>query len=391
MNTFLSCEQEVLLENYRAFVKESILSESFQLDEAYKSSDKVKEVIGLLGGKGYLGINISKEYGGQGGSFLDLILFSQALGSAESGLALSLASHYAVCELISRYGSDTQKSRYLPLLARGEVLGAMALSEEHAGSDFKAATSRLVKDGDNVKLAGKKVWVVNGELAQLAVVSARLDNELVLALVDLEPVPSIKVSSNREKLGLRSARTNDLEFVAHQMTSSAILGGQKVCSNGDGDQSIEDKTAEMIGFAADVSKTIIAASAIGLLDAATGLSVDRANSREQFDASIGKLQAIQWKLADLSADSAGARLLVLRAAWSKDHAPEEFARNAAMAKFYASKTARFHSSEAVQICGSMGISAEEPVEKLYRDAKVMEIVEGTSEIQKNIIAQEVGA
>lgn len=394
VNTFLNAEQESLLENYRAFVAEFVQPVAPELEKQAGSPgglSALKELLGTLGSKGYLGIGCSTEYGGKGGKFVDLALFSEALGEVDPGLALTFAAHTAALELIDKFGTETQKSRYLPLLARGEVVGAVAIAEENAGSDFRAQTTEVGIDGDSVVLSGRKTWVVNGDLAQLAVVSGKFKDKLVLCLVDLaENAGAIKPGSHRDKLGLRSARTCDIEFASLELGEASILGYQKP---GDLESAVDldESTASMIDFAHNVTKTLVASSAVGLLEAAVKLSVGRANSRQQFGAAIGRLQAIQWKLADLSAESSAARLLTLRAAWSKDEAPEEFPRHAAMCKFYAARTARVHSSEAVQIFGSLGISAEEPVEKLYRDAKVMEICEGTSEIQKNIIASEVGA
>lgn len=394
MNTFLNAEQESLLENYRAFVNEHVRPVAPELEKLAASPaglSALKELLGTLGSKGFLGIGCSTEYGGKGGKFVDLALFAEALGEVDPGLALTFSAHTAALELIDKYGTETQKSRYLPLLARGEVIGAVAIAEENAGSDYRSQTSKLEVDGDKVVLSGRKSWVVNGDLAQLAVVSGKFKEKLVFCLVDLaESSKAIKHGAHRDKLGLRSARTCDIDFAALELGESSILGFPKP---GDLETAadLDDKTASMIEFAHNISKTLVAASAVGLLEAAVKLSVGRANSREQFGSAIGRLQAIQWKLADLSAESSAARLLTLRAAWSKDEAPEEFPRHAAMCKFYAARTARVHSSEAVQIFGSLGISADEPVEKLYRDAKVMEICEGTSEIQKNIIASEVGA
>jgi alkylation response protein AidB-like acyl-CoA dehydrogenase len=375
VNTFLSSEQETLLARYKAYVAEHIAPIAADLDEGKHS---VRDVVTALGQEGFLGSIVAKEYGGHGAAFINYVLLAEAISEYEPGLALSLAAHAQVIEVLSRFGTDTQKSRYLPLLARGECIGAFALAEEAAGSDYSAIKTSAIVSGNKCVLTGEKSWVVNGSVANLALVVAKDGgSKLSLWLVDLDKKANIEIGSNRKKLGLRSAETNDISFKDLEISSDAMLGSQ-------------DSAEEAIRAALDVSKVVVAAAASGLLGSALHHSVDRARTREQFGANIGKLQAIQWKLADMSADSSAARLLTLRAGWSKDEAPEEFRRDAAMCKFYAAKTARVHSAEAVQIFGSLGVSDDEPIEKMYRDAKVMEIAEGTSEIQKNIVAKEVG-
>lgn len=392
MNTFLSSEQEALLERYRDYVKENIAPLAPALDERSHSQ---REVLQSLGQAGYLSITVAREYNGQGAPFLNLCLFAQAVAEADPGLAFSLAAHQAVIELISSAGTDKQKSRYLPLLARGECIGALALTEETAGSDYAAMQTVVHPEGDKYVLAGKKTWVVNGDIANLAAVVARRVGDigdeaaagrLSIWLVDVEEKGGIKVSDNRKKLGLRSASTNDLEFIDAPLAKDAYLGEVDPKEMSD-----DSKFDNILLHAMDVSKVVVAASAIGLLAHALNESVQHARTREQFGANIGKLQAIQWKLADMSAESAAAKMLTYRAAWSKEGDPATFRKNAAMCKYYAARTARVHSSEAVQICGALGVSDEAPLEKIYRDAKVMEICEGTSEIQKNIIARELGA
>lgn len=375
MNTFLSSEQETLLARFRAYVTEHIAPIAGDLDEGKRSQ---REALAALGQAGFIGTSVAKEYGGQGSPFINFVLLVEALAEYEPGLALSLAAHAQVVELLSKYGTDTQKSRYLPLLARGECIGAFALAEENAGSDYGSMATTVALKGDKCVINGTKTWVVNGSVANLAMVAGKDDHgKLSIWLVDFENAKNVEVGPDRKKLGLRSSATNDIKFNGVEVAADAILGSA-------------EKTEEAILDAHDVSKVVVSAAAIGLLNAALHHSVERAKSREQFGANIGKLQAIQWKLADMSADAGAAKLLTYRAGWSKDEAPEEFRKNAAMCKFYAAKTARVHSAEAVQIFGALGVSDDEPIEKMYRDAKVMEIAEGTSEIQKNIIAKEVG-
>lgn len=384
MNTFLSSEQAALQASCREFVKELLEPISGELEQRKHCT---KELLQKFGQKGYLGLSVAKEYDGQGSSFLDFSLLVEAVSEVDAGLALSIAAHTAAMELVANFGTDTQKSRYLPLLARGECLGTVALTEEKAGSDYLALEAKVTAGAEGFSISGKKTWVINGDTADLALVVARAGDagRLSIWLVDLAKRSDVKVDANRSKLGLKSASTNDIEFVNTAVAKDAFLGPSAP------EEASDDKQVEsQIKFALDVSKVLVAAAALGLLDSALDASVQRARTREQFGANIGKFQAIQWKLADMSAESSGARLLTYRAAWAKDNSKEQFSRFAAMCKLFAARAARVHSAEAVQIFGAAGVSEDEPVEKLYRDAKVLEICEGTSEIQKNIIAAEVG-
>lgn len=379
MNTFLSTSQVALFEDYKKFVASEIEP---QVNELEGDVAVVKKIFEVLGQKGYLGIAIPKEYGGCGEPFINLTLFIQALGQLDAGLAVSVATHTAAAELISTAGTDTQKSRHLPLLARGECIGTIAFTEECAGSDYKALEALAKKAGEGFELTSEKTWVVNGEFADLAVVTAKMEGQdsISLFLAELKSASSLQISEDIKKLGLRSARTNNISFKAHKMDSSSLLGeDEKACRE------------EVLLGCMDFTKVLVASTCVGLMDSAIQYSVERARSREQFGKNIGKFQAIQWKLADMSSESAASRLMTYRAAWSKDEAPEEFRKNAAMCKYYASRVAQVHSSEAVQIFGALGVSCDQPMEKFYRDSKVMEICEGTSEIQKNIVASEIGS
>ena len=377
MNTFLSSLQTELFEDYKKFLTSEIEP---RVEDLENDPDKVKSVFESLGQKGFLGTSVAKEYGGCGEPFIHTALLIQALGQIDAGLAMSVASHLTAAELIQKFGTDTQKSRYLPLLARGECIATVAATEEGAGSDYMGIAACVDKES---LLTAEKTWVVNGDVAELAVVTARgEESPLGLWLVDLSQVKdAVKISANIKKLGLAGARTNNITFKNLKLDDASRLGGAV------GPASQE----EALLHGMDFIKVLAAAAAVGLTDMALAHSVDRARSREQFGSAIGKLQAIQWKLADMSSESCGARLLTYRAAWSKDEEPTEFRKNAAMCKYYAARVAQVHSAEAVQIFGAAGLSCDLPMEKLYRDAKVMEIAEGTAEIQKNIVAHEIGS
>jgi acyl-CoA dehydrogenase len=381
VNTFLSLAHKAAQDEYLKFVADNLAGMAQDLDQGRVSC---KDALATLARSGYLGINVPTSYGGRGGTLLDLTLFAEIISGYAAGLGLALASHYTVVELLLQFGTEQQKSRYLPLLAKGELLGAQAFGEVNAGSDYKAVATEVKVSGSNASINGAKAWVVNGEIAQLLAVLAKDGADLSLWLVDIEPgaAPAgIKVGPAHSKLGLRASIVNDLTFVDHTVALDNRIGGAEVKA---------DQVEKALLNALDVSKTIMAGAALGLADRALELSAERARTHEQFGQPISKFQGIQWKLADLSMDRHAAQLLTYRAAWSQIDEPEKFHQYAAMAKMFAAKVARVHSSEAVQVFGVMGASSEEDVERLYRDAKLTELFEGTSEYQKVIIKEELG-
>lgn len=373
MNTFLSSAQQAQKDKYATYAKQEIEPVAVKLESRSLS---LKDVLKKLGRDGYLGMTVEREFGGQGGSLLDWVLFAEAVGEFEPGLGLTLSAHISVVELLRKYGSETQKSRYLPLLQRGEVIGAFALNEDDAGSDCSRLATTLAAKGGKAALSGEKIWVVNGSLAGLFVVAAKESDSssIALYLVDGADAATLKVKGGPKTLGLRSAYADEVEFAEHPVAEDEKLSGD---------------ANEQISFALDVAKTILAASSVGLVKAALTASVEHARVREQFGKTIGQFQGVQWKLADMSAECSAARLLTYRAAVSFDENPDEFRTHAAMCKLFASRTARLHSGEAIQVLATKGISEESPLERFYRDAKLMEICQGTSEIQKVLISDEL--
>ncbi|HEY9785635.1 MAG TPA: acyl-CoA dehydrogenase family protein [Candidatus Obscuribacterales bacterium] len=376
MNTFLSSSQQALMDQYRAFAKKEIAPVARDLES---QSLSLKDFLQKLGQSGYLSIAIPKEYGGQGGSLISQAIFAEVVGEYEPGLGLTLSSQAAVVEVLKKYGSENQKSRYLPLLARGEIFASLLVGEEKAGSDYEALETTAVLTVDGALIDGRKTWVVNGRIASLMIVAAREVKDghkenIALWLVDSSEAHTVKVEPGPQKLGLRSAFTDNVILSKHPVPQNARLAG-------DG--------CEQITFALDVGKVILSAAAVGLAQAALDLAVNHARSREQFGTTIGQFQGVQWKLADLSTESQAARLLTYRAALSIDESPDQFGQFASMCKLFSSRVARLHSGEAMQVLGTRGISEDSPLERFYRDAKLMEICQGTSEMQKVRIADEL--
>lgn len=366
MNTFLSPAQEAQHQQFKAFAKDTVAPLAVDL-ESHKAC--LRDFLQDLGQKGYLGIAVPREYGGQGQSFLHSVLFVNAVSEYEAGLGLTLASHFAVVEVLKKFGSDTLKSRYLPLLARGEVFGTLAFSEENAGTDVFAVVTKAESTGDGVQLHGKKTLVVNGELCGLHLVLARGEGTSGLYLVDTAENGAISFGVHRSLMGLKSAYKNDVELNGVKVSADCVVA--------------TGKQAEAVtSFAMDVAKVVLSAAAVGLLQTCLELSVQHARKREQFGTNIGQFQGIQWKLADMVTETSGAELQVLRAAWALEDEPEKFPTYAAMAKWFATKVARVHTGEAIQVTGAAGLSEDLPLERFYRDAKAMEICLGTSEAQK---------
>lgn len=379
MNTFLSSAQEAIKEKYVAFAAETVAPLVKGLET---HSVCLKEFLQNLGQKGYLGIAVPHEYGGQGNPFFFCALFTEAVSKHDPGLGLSLANHYAVIEVLKKYGNETQKSRYLPLLSRGELLGAMAFSEINAGTDFRAVEASLTSEGDGFILNANKVWVVNGEISGLALILSKnvegQSDALAVSLVDCSDKSQTACSADVPRMGLRSAYTNNMEFKDMKLTADNRI----VCS--------KEKAEQIAVFAQDVSKVILASAAVGLTFSAIHHAVEHAKNRKQFGTHIGQFQGVQWKIADMGTEAEGARLQVLRAAWAIESEPEKFTSYAAQCKWFAGRVARLHSGEAIQVMGAAGLMEDGPLEKLYRDAKAMEICLGTSEAQKMQIVEQLG-
>jgi alkylation response protein AidB-like acyl-CoA dehydrogenase len=380
LNTTLSSVQQIAKGQYEKYAAEHIAPIAKALDE--RKIDQV-ELWRRVGQSGLLGLSAPKDYGGLGLPFFNVVLLCEAFSEHEPGLSLSLASHYAVLELLVKFGTDRQKSRYLPLLARGESLGTLAIAEETAGSDFKAVKSSVAEEDGNLFLSGRKLWVVNAEISSICIVLAvDASARLGLYLIDLQSSEALSISPDRPKLGLRSASTHNLDFSKYRLNPDSLLGEAELRGS--------DEAAKQVQYALDIAKTLIAAGAVGLSESSLSIATAHARKREQFGAPIAQLQAIQWKLADISCDTRAARMLTYRAAWSKDADHPGFRKNAAMCKSLATRVARVQSAEALQVLGAVGLSTDNPLERFYRDAKVMEIAEETSELQKQLIANELG-
>jgi alkylation response protein AidB-like acyl-CoA dehydrogenase len=326
-----------------------------------------------------MGVCVPEELGGAGADFLSYILVLEELSRADAGVGVTVAVHTSACTLpILAFGTDEQRSRFVPPLARGETIGAFALTESGSGSDAGALRTRAEAEGDGWRLDGAKQWITNGSYAGTFLTFARTDaaeegaRGVSAFLLDAEHV---RVTREEEKLGLNSSSTVDL------VIEGAHVGRDRLLHE-------EGKGFAIAMSTLDGGRIGIAAQAVGIAQAAYDVAREYAKERRTFGKAIAEHQAIQWKLADMSTEIDAARLLVHRAAWLRDRG-EEVTEAGAKAKLFASEMARRQTAEAIQILGGYGYTKEFPVERYYRDAKITEIYEGTSEIQRLVIARKI--
>ncbi len=328
---------------------------------------------------GLMGVCVPEEYGGAGADFISYILVLEELSRADAGVGVTVAVHTSAVTLpLLTFGTDEQKSRFVPPLARGEHLGAFALTEPEAGSDAGSLRTKAVPEGDGWRISGAKQWITNGSHSGTFLLFARTDQDTPGArgvsafVLDAEHV---RVTRDEEKLGLNSSVTNDI------VVEDAFVGRDRLLHE-------EGKGFRVAMATLDGGRIGIAAQAVGIAQAAYDVAREYAKERRAFGQRIGDFQAIQWKLADMATEIDAARLLVHRAAWLKQNG-QPHTEAGAKAKLFASEMARRQTGEAIQILGGYGYTKEFPVERYYRDAKITEIYEGTSEIQRLVIARSV--
>ncbi len=337
------------------------------------------ELFERLAELGLMGVCVPEEYGGAGADFLSYILVLEELSRADAGVGVTVAVHTSAATLpILAYGTDEQKSRFVPPLARGEQLGAFALTEAEAGSDAGALRTTAEAVGDGWKITGAKQWITNGRHAGTFILFARSDPETAGArgvssfILDAEHV---RVTRDEEKLGLNSSVTNDI------VIEGARVGRDRLLHE-------ENRGFRVAMGTLDGGRIGIAAQALGIAQAGYEVARAYASKRRAFGHRIADFQAIQHKLANMSMEIDAARLLVYRAAWLKQQG-RRHTEEGAKAKLFASEMARRQTAEAIQILGGYGYTKEFPVERYYRDAKITEIYEGTSEIQRLVIARSI--
>ena len=377
MDFLLTDEQKILEESIKKFAKNEIqplVKESDQRGEWPEGLTK------KLGEMGLLGITMPPEYSGAGYSNVDYVIILEELSKVDPSVGLVVAAHNSLCSNhINLFGSQEQKKKYLTRLALGKTLGAWGLTEAGAGSDAAALKTQAVKKGDTWILNGSKLFITNGSLAEILVIMAVTGSEKgrkgISSFIVEKGTEGFTVGKKEEKLGIRAADTAELIFEDVKLPAENLIGE-------------EGKGYRQAMGILDGGRISIAAFALGIAAGALDAALKYSKEREQFDQPISNFQAIQWMLADGYTELDAARLLTYRAAFLEDKG-KRVPRESAMAKLYASELAVRASSDAVQILGGYGFSKEYPVEKFYRDSKLATIGEGTSEIQRWIIAQQV--
>jgi alkylation response protein AidB-like acyl-CoA dehydrogenase len=376
-------EHEMIRQAARDFAQKEIAPIAAEFDE---TGEFPVATIRKMGEMGFMGIEVPEEYGGAGMDTLAYVLALEEICKADAAHGTIMSVNNSLfCYGILRFGSEAQKQKYLVPVAAGEKVGAYSLTEPMSGSDAGTMRSRAVREGDVYVINGRKSWVTSGPVADFIVLFTLTDPEqkhrgISAFLIDTAR-PGFVRGKKEPKLGIRASATSEIVFEDYRCPVEDRLGQ-------------EGEGFKIAMTVLDAGRIGIAAQALGIAQAAYEASLAYAREREAFGQKIGEFQGISFKLADMRTRIEAARLLTYQAAMAKERAKEtgeRFTLPAAMAKLFASETANFVADAAVQIHGGMGYSKELPVERYFRDAKITEIYEGTSEIQRLVIArQELG-
>jgi alkylation response protein AidB-like acyl-CoA dehydrogenase len=377
MDFELTEEQKLLRQTIREFAEHEIAPGAAARDE---ESRFPKELVSKMASLGLMGIQIPQQYGGAELDTVSAAIIIEELARWDAAVALTVASHNSLCSAhILNCGTEAQKKKFLPVLAAGRQLGAWALTEPHSGSDAAALKTRAIRDGEHWVLAGKKQFTTQGSIAGVYVIMASTDparaKNGISAFIVERGTGGVEPGKPENKLGVRASDTASLDLEAARVPKENLLGQL----NGAFQHVLRVLQGGRIG---------IGAMAVGIARGALEESVKYAKERIQFGKPIADFQAIQWMLADMATEIDAARLLVYYAARLKD-AGEPFSSAASQAKLYAAEMAMRATTKAIQIHGGYGYLKDYPVERYFRDAKLCEIGEGTSEVQRMIIAREM--
>jgi alkylation response protein AidB-like acyl-CoA dehydrogenase len=369
--------QELIAKTVKDFADKHIRPKMMEWDE---SQEFPIEVFKKLGELGLMGVLVPQEYGGAGLGYLEYVTAISELSRVCGSIGLSMAAHNSLCTgHILQFGNEEQKKKYLPKLATAEWIGAWGLTEANTGSDAMRMQCVAKKDGDHWVINGTKNWITHGITGDVAVVLARtgelLDSRGITAFIVERSTPGFRGGKKENKLGMRASETAELVFEDCRIPDANVLGNV-------GEGFIQAMKV------LDGGRISIAALGLGIAKGAFDASLKYSKEREQFGQPISNFQAIAFKLADMATKIEAAELLTLQAADRKNKG-ENVTRISAKAKYYTSEVAVEASTEAVQIFGGYGYTKDFPVEKFYRDSKLCTIGEGTSEIQKLVIAREI--
>jgi butyryl-CoA dehydrogenase len=377
MDFELNEEQRMVRDMVRDFAQKEVAPRAALVD---KTEEFPAENIRQMGELGLLGLPYPERYGGGGGDYLSYAIAVEEIARACGSTALIYAAHVSLgCGPIYSFGSEEQKKKWLPRLCEGQGLGAFGLTEPQAGSDAGSTRTVAVRDGDEYVLNGSKMWITSGAIADVVTCTAKTDpgagtRGISCFLVE-RGTPGFIPGKNEPKMGLKGSVTSALTLEDCRVPAANLLGA-------------EGEGFKQMLITLDAGRISIGAMALGLGQAALDEATRYAKERVQFGQPIAKFQAIQWMIADMATELDAARLMVYRAAARKD-AGLRFTKEAAMAKLYASEAAERAAYKAVQVHGGYGYSREYPVERIYRDQRLCAIGEGTSEIQRLVIARQV--
>ncbi|WP_254529461.1 acyl-CoA dehydrogenase family protein [Natrinema gelatinilyticum] len=374
----LTEEQQQIREEVRRFAENEIVpnAEKYDTEETFPH-----EIVDKAAEMGLVGSSIPIEYGGAGYSTLESVIIAEELFSHDPGIALSIMACSFGTEAIREFGTEDQKERFLEPVAAGEKISGAAISEPDTGSDVSSVSTRAEKDGDEWVINGNKMWITNGTVGDFFVALCKTNPD---AEGRYDGFSQIVVESDRDgfssekitgKLGIRASDTAELILDNVRVPEENLIGEQDAAF-----------LQQMHFF--DATRTGVAAQGLGIAKGALEAALEYAQDREQFGKSISEFQAIQHKLADMATETEAARNLTYKAAWNVDQG-NDITKLASMAKEYASRVAVDVSNEAVQIHGGAGYVNDFPVERFYRDSKITQIYEGTTEIQKNVISREL--
>ncbi len=378
MDFSLTDEQQQLRRTVREFAETEIAPHVMEWDEA---SHFPSEIIPKLGEMGLLGVIFPEKYGGAGLGYIEYVIAIEELSRVDGSVGIIVAAHNSLCtNHIYKFGSEEQRQKYVVPLAQGKKLGCWSLTEPQAGSDAGGTRSVAVKRGNCWVLNGAKTFTTNGHYADVCVAMAVTEKSKgshgISAFILEKGMPGFRPGKKENKLGLRASDTSEVVFSDCCIPTANLLGQE-------GEGFINSLQV------LDGGRISIAALGLGMAQGAYEAAVKYAKERKQFGKSISEFQAIQFKLADMATQIEAARLLVYSAAWLADRKDVRFTKESSMAKLYASEVAVRVANEAVQVFGGYGFVKDYPAEKYYRDVKLCTIGEGTSEIQRLVIARQI--
>lgn len=378
MNFELTNDQKMIRDTVRDFAQNEIAKRAAEID---RTGEFPQDLIKKMADLDLMGLPFPEEYGGAGADYVSYCLALEEITKACASTGLTYEAHISLgCMPIYLFGTEEQKKQYLTPLCKGEAVGAFGLTEPNAGSDAGATKTVAVLEGDEWIINGSKCFITNAAYARFVTITAVTDKSLgkrgISSIIVPTDAPGFTIRSSYEKLGLHGSNTTELFFDNVRVPKENLLGEL-------------NKGFKQFLQVLDGGRVAIAAMAVGIAQACLDAALKYAREREQFGRPISKFQAIQFKLADIATNIELARLMYLKAAWLKDNGLP-FTKEAAMAKVFASEMATRAALEAIQVHGGYGYMKEFPVERYLRDAKLLEIGEGTSEVNRIVIARQLG-